>query len=314
MVCHWKTVIRKQSNNGMSLDQAPFHSHITSSQSEIHYACSIGGTGCGWLAQWKIDPSFLCFSIKLICWLTTPSCFSQVVFRQGDRALQVLPPLVGIIPEARLNLVRTLLPQHSIVQLPKNQLKNFCPPPPPQEKNEERLIKLLGYQTVTPCNHPKFVGFLERWLNSFGNHLSCPLLNHTPKCRHVIDFGIRMLLQENIPVMHSLVMSYSFLSFPPRRFCYFPDTTIFLLFFRSFTTSDKVSGAFLMQWRLYTNAELALSSQLPHTHARQEERTTFPNKPTTMVHPSIFFSPYTSLHPKDRMNWVQSTDTPDTPA
>ena len=29
----------------------------------------------------------------------------MVVFQQGERALQVLPPLVGVIPEARLNLV-----------------------------------------------------------------------------------------------------------------------------------------------------------------------------------------------------------------
>jgi len=29
----------------------------------------------------------------------------QVVFRSGQGALQVLPPLVDVIPEARLNLV-----------------------------------------------------------------------------------------------------------------------------------------------------------------------------------------------------------------
>lgn len=33
-------------------------------------------------------------------------CFSlQVVFQGGEGALQVLPPLVDVIPEARLNLV-----------------------------------------------------------------------------------------------------------------------------------------------------------------------------------------------------------------
>lgn len=31
--------------------------------------------------------------------------FYQVVFRGGEGALQVLPPLVDVIPEARLNLV-----------------------------------------------------------------------------------------------------------------------------------------------------------------------------------------------------------------
>lgn len=30
---------------------------------------------------------------------------NMVVFQQGERALQVLPPLVGTVPEARLNLV-----------------------------------------------------------------------------------------------------------------------------------------------------------------------------------------------------------------
>ena len=33
--------------------------------------------------------------------------FCQVVFRGGEGALQVLPPLVDVIPEARLNLVST---------------------------------------------------------------------------------------------------------------------------------------------------------------------------------------------------------------
>ena len=31
--------------------------------------------------------------------------FLQVVFRSGEGALQVLPPLIDVIPEARLNLV-----------------------------------------------------------------------------------------------------------------------------------------------------------------------------------------------------------------
>ena len=32
-------------------------------------------------------------------------CCLQVIFRDGEGALQVLPQLVGVIPEARLNLV-----------------------------------------------------------------------------------------------------------------------------------------------------------------------------------------------------------------
>ncbi len=33
------------------------------------------------------------------------SIFLKVVFQNGEGALQVLPPLVDVIPEARLNLV-----------------------------------------------------------------------------------------------------------------------------------------------------------------------------------------------------------------
>lgn len=36
-------------------------------------------------------------------WMNSPHCV-QVVFRDGDAALQVLPALVDVIPEARLNL------------------------------------------------------------------------------------------------------------------------------------------------------------------------------------------------------------------
>lgn len=38
------------------------------------------------------------------CCRSNPLCV-QVVFRGGEGALQVLPPLVDVIPEARLNLV-----------------------------------------------------------------------------------------------------------------------------------------------------------------------------------------------------------------
>lgn len=39
-------------------------------------------------------------SDSLTCWRVR-----QVVFRGGEGALQVLPPLIDVIPEARLNLV-----------------------------------------------------------------------------------------------------------------------------------------------------------------------------------------------------------------
>ena len=38
-------------------------------------------------------------------WLFKNSLFKQVIFRDGEGALQVFPSLVGVIPEARLNLV-----------------------------------------------------------------------------------------------------------------------------------------------------------------------------------------------------------------
>jgi len=37
--------------------------------------------------------------------------FLQVVFRGGEGSLQVLPPLIDVIPEARLNLVIYYLKQ-----------------------------------------------------------------------------------------------------------------------------------------------------------------------------------------------------------
>ena len=39
-----------------------------------------------------------------------------VVFRNGEGALQTLPPLVDVIPEARLNLVIYLLKQDDIAE------------------------------------------------------------------------------------------------------------------------------------------------------------------------------------------------------
>lgn len=44
-------------------------------------------------------------------WLSICFFSLQVVFRGGEGALQVLPPLVDVIPEARLNLVIYYLQQ-----------------------------------------------------------------------------------------------------------------------------------------------------------------------------------------------------------
>ena len=42
---------------------------------------------------------------KLSLQVSSDWVFLQVIFRDGEGALQVLPQLVGVIPEARLNLV-----------------------------------------------------------------------------------------------------------------------------------------------------------------------------------------------------------------
>lgn len=49
--------------------------------------------------------------------------FYQVVFRGGEGALQVLPPLVDVIPEARLNLVSACSNSLQKYILTSNQLK-----------------------------------------------------------------------------------------------------------------------------------------------------------------------------------------------
>ena len=57
----------------------------------------------------------MCLIILNSDWLNNYTCilctscflFRKVVFRGGEGALQVLPPLVDVIPEARLNLVST---------------------------------------------------------------------------------------------------------------------------------------------------------------------------------------------------------------
>jgi hypothetical protein len=43
--------------------------------------------------------------INYYCFLMRKIFFLKVVFQNGESALQVLPPLVDVIPEARLNLV-----------------------------------------------------------------------------------------------------------------------------------------------------------------------------------------------------------------
>ena len=56
---------------------------------------------------------------------------NQVVFRSGEGALQVFPPLVGVIPEARLNLTIHSL-KNGEIQEAHNLMKDVEPAQPPE--------------------------------------------------------------------------------------------------------------------------------------------------------------------------------------
>ena len=47
----------------------------------------------------------VCVCVCVYMRVCVRACALQVVFRAGEGALQVLPPLIDVIPEARLNLV-----------------------------------------------------------------------------------------------------------------------------------------------------------------------------------------------------------------
>ena len=70
------------------------------------------------------------------------------MFRNGEGALQVLPPLVDVIPEARLNLVIYLLKQDDITEA--YALIKDLEPTVPQEyilKGEKILLLLISNVT-----------------------------------------------------------------------------------------------------------------------------------------------------------------------
>ncbi len=70
-----------------------------------------------------------------------------VVFRNGENALQVLPPLLDIIPEARLNLVIYYLKHGEIIEA-FNLIKDVEPTTP-----QEYILKGVVYASMGQGGH-----------------------------------------------------------------------------------------------------------------------------------------------------------------
>jgi intraflagellar transport protein 56 len=70
---------------------------------------------------------------------------NTVVFRKGDNALQVLPPLLDVIPEARLNLVIFHLHNYEIMEA-YDLLKDLEPTTP-----QEYILK--GNKCLHHCSN-----------------------------------------------------------------------------------------------------------------------------------------------------------------
>jgi len=69
-----------------------------------------------------------------------------VVFRGGEGALQVLPPLVDVIPEARLNLVIFYLKQDDIREA-YNLIKDLEPSVPSEYNLKGVVNAAMGQET-----------------------------------------------------------------------------------------------------------------------------------------------------------------------
>ena len=54
----------------------------------------------------------------MVCVQHCPLNFIQVIFRGGEGALQIFPPLLGVVSEARLNLAIYHLKQGKPLDLP----------------------------------------------------------------------------------------------------------------------------------------------------------------------------------------------------
>ncbi|XP_034248854.1 intraflagellar transport protein 56 [Thrips palmi] len=79
---------------------------------------------------------------------------NMVVFRSGESALQVLPPLVDVIPEARLNLVIYYLKQDEVREA--YQLIKDLEPAVPQEYNLKGVVNAAMGQETGSREHIKF--------------------------------------------------------------------------------------------------------------------------------------------------------------
>merc|ERR1719388_553649 len=71
-----------------------------------------------------------------------------VVFRNGENALQVLPPLLEIIPEARLNLVIYYLRNEEVMEA-YNLIKDLEPTVPREYILKGVALAALGQQTAS---------------------------------------------------------------------------------------------------------------------------------------------------------------------
>jgi intraflagellar transport protein 56 len=77
-----------------------------------------------------------------------------VVFRNGENALQVLPPLLDVIPEARLNLVIYYL-RNDEVQDAFNLIKDLDPPTTPAEYTLKGVVNAAYGQMTDSREHLK---------------------------------------------------------------------------------------------------------------------------------------------------------------
>jgi len=78
---------------------------------------------------------------------------NMVVFQNGERALQVLPPLVGVVPEARLNLV--IYHMHNNEVQEANELMKDIEPTSPQEYILKGVTNLALGQLMDSREHLK---------------------------------------------------------------------------------------------------------------------------------------------------------------
>ena len=105
-----------------------------------------------------------------------------VVFRNGEGALQTLPPLVDVIPEARLNLVIYFLRQDDVNEA-YNLIKNL-EPTVPQEYILKGVVNAAVGQESSSREHLKIAQQYFQLVSSISNKV----------CREIIVFLLEYLL------------------------------------------------------------------------------------------------------------------------